>query len=121
MRIELSDTQRENIRETRKKKNITADMLSESLGRSKNWFSQVERGRQKIDVDDLKRVAEELDCSVSDLIGYMPGEILESDEESNGTIKFNVYDLLQENMELKKENEVLKERLRQIKYISELV
>lgn len=127
MRLELSEVQRENIREYRKKKNITADLLSEKLGKSKNWFAQVERGRQKIDLEDLKRVAKELDSNVVDLIGYMPGEILATQKaiangmiNQTGTPVFDGMKLLEENMELKKENAVLKEKLRQISNICDL-
>lgn len=127
MRLELSEIQRENIKEYRKKKNITADVLSEKLGKSKNWFAQVERGRQKIDLEDLKNVAKELDSNVVDLIGYMPGEILATQRaivngmiDQTDTSVFDGMKLLEENMELKKENAVLKEKLRQINNICDL-
>ena len=127
MRLELSEVQRENIKEYRKKKNITADVLSEKLGKSKNWFAQVERGRQKVDLEDLKNVAKELDSNVVDLIGYMPGEILATQKaivngmiDQTGTPVFDGMKLLEENMELKKENAVLKEKLWQISNICDL-
>lgn len=127
MKLELSEVQRENIKEIRKAKNVTADVISEKLGKSKNWFAQIERGRQKIDLDDLKSVAKELHSSVIELIGYMPGEFLVTKEfisdNKNETDKviLDATKLFEENMELKKENEVLKERLRQISSICNLV
>ena len=127
MKLELSEVQRENIKEIRKARNVTADVISEKLGKSKNWFAQIERGRQKIDLDDLKSVAKELHSSVIELIGYMPGEFLVTKEfisdNKNETDKviFDATKLLEENIELKKENEVLRERLRQISSICNLV
>lgn len=127
MKLELSEVQRENIKEIRKAKNVTADAISEKLGKSKNWFAQIERGRQKIDLDDLKSVAKELHSSVIELIGYMPGEFLVTKEfasdNKNETDKviLDATKLLEENIELKKENEVLRERLRQISSICNLV
>lgn len=127
MKLELSEVQRENIKEIRKAKNVTADAISEKLGKSKNWFAQIERGRQKIDLDDLKSVAKELHSSVIELIGYMPGEFLVAKEfasnNKNETDKviLDATKLLEENIELKKENEVLRERLQQISSICNLV
>ena len=78
-------------------------------------------------MEDLKNVAKELDSNVVDLIGYMPGEILATQRaivngmiDQTGTSVFDGMKLLEENMELKKENAVLKEKLRQINNICDL-
>lgn len=113
MRIELSESQRENLRDIRKNKNISADYISEQIGKSKNWYGQIERGRQKIELNDLKLVAEVLNSSVKDLIGYMPGE-LSFDNENNINGLYNIKELIEENTQLKIENQILKDRLRQI-------
>ena len=129
MKIELSDIQRENIKEIRKRKGITADVISEKLGKSKGWFTHIERGRTaKIELEDLKSLAKELDTSVVNMIGYVPGEFLikpeifndKKEESYISKVLDENADLRKENTNLKKENAILKERLRQISNICNL-
>ena len=72
------------IKQARKAKGMTQEVLSERLGVSIGYVSQVERGITKISLDLLGAISSILDCNVASLIsesavnsnGYMETEIL---------------------------------------------
>ena len=74
----------ERIKQTRKAKGMTQEVLAERLGVSIGYVSQVERGITKISLDLLGAISSILDCNVASLIsesavnsnGYMETEIL---------------------------------------------
>ena len=73
----------ERIKQSRKAKGMTQEVLAERLGVSIGYVSQVERGITKISLDLLGAISSVLDCNVASLIsesavnsnGYMENEI----------------------------------------------
>lgn len=47
-----------NIEEIRKRKGITKSHISKYCGKSTQWYSDISRGRRRMYVDDLPKVAE---------------------------------------------------------------
>lgn len=64
------------IRALRKARGMTLTTLSEALGRSVGWLSQVERDKSHPSIADLGRMAEVLDVSISSFLqmGASPDE-----------------------------------------------
>ncbi len=58
-----------NLKEIRKKKNMTLEQLSSKIGMSRGNLSQIERGLIGVSQDNLSRLAIALGCNVSQLIG----------------------------------------------------
>ena len=73
----------ERIKQSRKAKGMTQEVLAERLGVSIGYVSQVERGITKISLDLLGAISSVLDCNIASLIsesavnsnGYMEDEI----------------------------------------------
>lgn len=103
----------ENIKNARKKANITTDVLSVMIGRNSSYISQIESGR-------IKTITQDELCKIADAVGCKTNELLEIEESKQRALdKINdglsVYDRLKrENKELKKENEQLKKKLEDI-------
>ena len=76
----------ERIKQARKSKNMTQEVLAEKLNVSIGYVSQIERGITKISLDLLGAISSILGCDVASLISetaphsndYMTGEIIES-------------------------------------------
>ena len=74
----------ERIKQCRKSKGMTQDVLAEKLTVSIGYVSQVERGITKISLDLLGAISSILGCSIASLVSesavnsvdYMEGEIL---------------------------------------------
>ena len=66
------------IRALRKARGLTLVDLSEILGRSVGWLSQVERDKSEPGVNDLQHLAKALDISVSSLFSAGPGPVTEA-------------------------------------------
>ncbi len=58
------------LRALRKARGLTLSELSNSLGRSVGWLSQVERDLSEPSVEDLRQIARELGVSLSILFGH---------------------------------------------------
>jgi len=65
------------IRALRKARDLTLVELSDILGRSVGWLSQVERDKSEPGVNDLRDLAKALDISVSSLFGAGPAPVNE--------------------------------------------
>ncbi|MCL2696623.1 MAG: helix-turn-helix domain-containing protein [Oscillospiraceae bacterium] len=73
------------IQDMRKGRLLTQETLAERLDFSVGYVSNMERGTTKISLDTLSKIADSLDCDVSELIQgcsygrntYLTGEILE--------------------------------------------
>ena len=76
----------ERIKQARKRKGMTQEVLAERLGVSIGYVSQVERGITKISLDLLGAISTILECDVAALISesavhsndYMESEIVEA-------------------------------------------
>ena len=66
------------IRALRKARGLTLMDLSDILGRSVGWLSQVERDKSEPGVNDLRYLAKALDISVSSLFGAGPAPVDEA-------------------------------------------
>ena len=66
------------IRALRKARGLTLVDLSDILGRSVGWLSQVERDKSEPGVNDLRYLAKALDISVSSLFGAGPAPVDEA-------------------------------------------
>lgn len=74
----------ERIKQARKSKNMTQEILAEKLNVSIGYISQVERGITKISLDLLGAISSILDCNVASLISgsathsneYMTDELI---------------------------------------------
>lgn len=108
-KIRLTDLHRSNIRNVRKEARIRTDVLSGMINKAPSYISQIESGRIKtITIGDLTIIANTLGHNVDIFL-----KATTQDEMSN-------YDrLLMENIELRRENEYLKEKLRSIMAILE--
>ena len=60
------------LRALRKTRGLTLSDLSDRLGRSVGWLSQVERDLSDLSVSDLREIAVELDVPVSMFFGHSP-------------------------------------------------
>ena len=115
-KVSLSNLQRSNLRKLRESVGEVADDVSKAIGKSQSWLSQIERGRlQKVSIEDLELIAEKISCTVADILGYEP-DVVENVEDYDYDSK-NIYEIITENIELKRENQVLKEKLRQIRKV----
>ena len=65
------------IREWRNHRGLTLDELGEMVGYAKNHISRWERSVRPITLDQLKMVADALDCTVYDLVYCNPEEAIE--------------------------------------------
>jgi transcriptional regulator with XRE-family HTH domain len=73
------------IQDMRKGRQITQETLAEKLNYSVGYISNMERGMTKISLNTLSKIADYLDCDVSELIQgcsyerstYLTGEIFE--------------------------------------------
>lgn len=101
-KIALSDYQRSIIKRKRKEVGIRTDDLSKEMGKAGNYISQIERGKiKKAQIDTLETIMQKINCTYDDL------ETENVDED----------DVYTEFEMLRKENEMLKEKLRLIKGI----
>lgn len=101
-KIALSDYQRSIIKRKRKETGIRTDDLSKEMGKAGNYISQIERGKiKKLQRDTLETIMQKINCTYDDL------ETENVDED----------DVYTEFEMLRKENEMLKEKLRLIKGI----
>lgn len=101
-KIALSDYQRSIIKRKRKEVGIRTDDLSKEMGKAGNYISQIERGKiKKVQIDTLETIMQKINCTYDDL------ETENVDED----------DVYTEFEMLRKENEMLKEKLRLIKGI----
>lgn len=66
------------LRALRKARGITLADLSETLGRSVGWLSQVERDKSEPSITDLRHIAAALDVPVSMLFGQSPAPVDEA-------------------------------------------
>ena len=57
------------IREQRKRKNLTQERLAERAGISLSFLGHIERGSRKLSVDTLYKICAVLDCSADELLG----------------------------------------------------
>lgn len=60
------------IKQLRESKEITQMELARRIGMSKGNLSQIEKGSIGISQDNLKKIAEVLECSVGQLLGEVP-------------------------------------------------
>ena len=60
------------LRALRKTRGLTLSELSEQLGRSVGWLSQIERDLSDLSVSDLREIAVALDVSVSMFFNHSP-------------------------------------------------
>ena len=58
------------LRALRKQRGVTLSALSERLGRSVGWLSQVERDLSELSISDLRKIAAALDVPLSMLFGH---------------------------------------------------
>lgn len=115
-KVSLSNLQRSNLRKLRESVGEVADDISQAIGKSKSWLVQIERGRiQKVSIEDLELIAGKISCTVADILGYEP-DVVEDVEDYNYDCK-NIQEIITENIELKRENQALKEKLRQIRKV----
>ena len=93
----------ERIKQARKSKNITQEVLAERLNVSIGYVSQVERGITKISLDLLGAISSVLDCDVASLIsntainsnGYMESEILDEIRKLDNKKRKYIFKILQ--------------------------
>jgi len=101
-KIALSDYQRSIIKRKRKEVGIRTDDLSKEMGKAGNYISQIERGKiKKVQKETLETIMQKINCTYDDL------ETENVDED----------DVYTEFEMLRKENEMLKEKLWLIKGI----
>ncbi len=63
------------IKEKRREKNITQEMLAETMDISMAYLSRIERGKENVNIERLLIIAETLQVDVGELIsGTSPGE-----------------------------------------------
>lgn len=62
----------ENIKEIRKKKGYTQKQLAEKLGTSPQNLAQYETGKRQPKLETIKKMADALECNVSDLDDSIP-------------------------------------------------
>lgn len=74
----LSRTLGADIRALRKARGLTLVELSDALGRSVGWLSQVERDKSEPSINDLRDLAKALDVSVSSLFGVGEAQVEEA-------------------------------------------
>ena len=92
----------ERIKKERKSKGMTQDVLSERLGVSIGYVSQVERGITKISLDLLGAISTILDCDIAKLITesatnsgeYMETELLNEIRKLNGKKKKYILEII---------------------------
>jgi transcriptional regulator with XRE-family HTH domain len=58
---------RAKIRQIRKSRGISTVHISRTMGKHDQWLWNVEKGRKKLDADDVIRLAEILNCSIDDI------------------------------------------------------
>lgn len=110
-KIRLTDLHRSNIRDVRKEAHIRTDVLSGMINKAPSYISQLESGRIKtITVGDLTTIANAL--------GYNVSVFLEKKKNIEGEMS-SCDRLMMENIELKRENKYLKDKLRSIMAILE--
>ncbi len=68
------------IQQTRKSRGITQERLSEKVGVTVGYISQIERGFTKVNLDTLAQVATVLEC---DLAQFISGTQINSDTYLN--------------------------------------
>lgn len=108
-KIRLTDLHRDNIRNVRKEACIRTDILSGMINKAPSYISQIECGRIKtITVNDLTTIANALGYDVDIFLKVKNQDGMDNCDR-----------LLMENIELRKENEYLKEKLRNIMAILE--
>ena len=101
-KIALSDYQRSIIKRKRKEIGIRTDDLSKEIGKAACYMSQIESGKiKKVQRETLETIMQKINCTYDDL------ETENVDED----------DIYTELEMLRKENEMLKEKLRLIKGI----
>lgn len=63
------------IRETRTQAGVTQESLSDQLGRSQSFISDIERGVRRIDAIELRDVCRFLDTNLIEFIGELESRI----------------------------------------------
>ena len=108
-KIRLTDLHRSNIRNVRKEARIRTDVLSGMINKAPSYISQIESGRIKtITIGDLTIIANTLGYNVDIFLKTTAQDEMDNCDR-----------LLMENIELRRENEYLKEKLRSIMEILE--
>lgn len=90
------------IKTQRKAKHITQEYLAEKSDLSVGYISQVERGMSKISLDVLYKIADTLDCDITELImgtstgqpSYLQDEICSKLDECTEQQKRMVLDFI---------------------------
>lgn len=101
-KIALSDYQRNVIQRKRKASGIKSDDLAIEIGKNKSYIAQIESGRiKKVQRETLETIMQKINCTYDD-------------QETENVDEDDVYAELEM---LRKENEMLKEKLRLIKGI----
>ncbi|GEM_PF-287028 len=107
------------IKEMRKQKGMSQGAMAAELGVSQATYGKIEKNEAKLTLDKLDRIAEILNCSTTELLGY----------ESNGNSGKSDKDFAQQYQEIKQlhqENKQVLEKLleskdEQIEVLKELI
>ena len=121
MQVKLSKENIQYIKKARKDKSISCNTMSEKLGKPKKWFLQFERGEfDTINSEILKVMAKELDIDEWLFMRYEPSIVnynsinYSHNNKPDEKLSYEASRLLEENIELKAENEKSKKQLKQI-------
>ncbi len=101
----------ERIKQRRKKRGYTQDIMADFLGYSSGYVSQIECGTTHVNLDTLARICNYLECDISEIIGasnnanmgYMIGDLNSLYEKLNKSERQILYRLLLAYLQTKKE------------------
>ena len=78
------------IKKIRKEKGVTLDELAKKIGTTKGNISLIENNKLGVSLEKAERIAEALNCDITDLIGTSNSKKQEQDTK---TIQLRLYDL----------------------------
>lgn len=90
------------IKEKRKRKHFTQEVLAEHMGITVGYISQIERGTTRVNLDTLAQISNILECDIADLIAssnltnsdYLTADITALLQQLNSSERNILYQLL---------------------------
>jgi transcriptional regulator with XRE-family HTH domain len=122
MQIENNFKIGRNIKKLRELRDYTQEYIASQIGKKQTEYSKIERGKKKIEIDDLIKIADILKVRPEDILNFDSERIIFNITESNGVNGVNTtyfYNQTNEITKLIEEQNTIKEDVKHLKFMFE--